>query len=111
MSLATPGLGAKLISVLKDMDLQGLGSGIGSALAGGGNKDSGSMPPPSPPPNGVNTGATRVLPGKELILPVAADSDEAANVFSKSLSGLDRDTFDRLEKIKQQTEIVIHTKE
>ena len=102
MVLATPGLGAKLISVLKDMDLQGLGSGIGSALAGNNNDDSGSTPPPS---NGIDTGATRVLPGKELILPVAADSDEAANIFSKSLSGLDRDTFDRLEKIKQQTAI------
>ena len=95
-----------ITNVLKQLDLEGLGSGIGSALAGGGNKDNGSMPPPSPPPsNGVDTGATRVLPGKELILPVAADSDEAANVFSKSLSGLDRDTFNRLEKIKRQTEI------
>ena len=82
MSLANPGLGAKLISVLKDMDLQGLGSGIGSALAGN-NNDNGATPPP-PPSNGVDTGATRVLPGKELILPVAADSDEAANIFSKS---------------------------
>jgi len=102
MVLATPGLGAKLISVLKDMDLQGLGSGIGSALAGNNNDNSGSTPPPS---NGIDTGATRVLPGKELILPTPADSDEAANVFSKSLSGLDRDTFNRLEEIKRQTEI------
>ena len=101
MSLATPGLGAKLISVLKDMDLEGLGSGIGSALAG--NNNDGATPPPPPPSNGVDTGATRVLPGKELILPVAADSDEFN--FSKSLSGLDRDTFNRLEEIKRQTEI------
>ena len=96
---------AAITNVLKQLDLEGLGSGIGSALAGGGNNDSGSMPPPAPSPNGVNTGATRVLPGKELILPVAADSDEAANIFSKSLSGLDRDTFNRLEEIKRQTEI------
>ena len=106
MSLATPGLGAKLISVLKDMDLQGLGSGIGAALAGGGSnsiEDGGGVVDTLP--GGMNTGATRELPGKELILPTPADSDEAANIFSKSLSGLDRDTFDRLEKIKQQTEI------
>jgi len=94
-----PGLGAKLISVLKDMDLEGLGSGIGAALAGGGNNSD----TPSPPSDGVDTGATRVLPGKELILPVAADSDEAADIFSRSLSGLDRDTFNRLEDIKAQT--------
>jgi hypothetical protein len=94
---------AAITNVLKQLDLAGLGSGIGSALAGNNNNGGGATPPP--PSNGVDTGATRVLPGKELILPVAADSDEAANIFSKSLSGLDRDTFDRLEKIKQQTEI------
>ena len=98
----SPGLGAQLINVLKDLDLTGLGSGIGSALAGN-NNDDGATPPPPPPSNGVDTGATRVLPGKELILPVAADSDEFN--FSRSLSGLDRDTFDRLEDIKRQTEI------
>ena len=96
---------AAITNVLKQLDLEGLGSGIGSALDGGGNNDSGSMPPPAPSPNGVNTGASGVLPVKELILPVAADSDEAANIFSKSLSGLDRDTFNRLEEIKRQTEI------
>ena len=95
---------AAITNVLKQLDLEGLGSGIGSALAGNKNNDDNgaTLPPPS---NGVDTGATRVLPGKELIQPVAADSDEAANIFSKSLSGLDRDTFNRLEKIKQQTEI------
>jgi len=101
----SPGLGAQLINVLKGIDLTGLGSGIGSALAGNNNNNDDGATPPPPPSNGVDTGATRVLPGKELILPVAADSDEAANIFSKSLSGLDRDTFNRLEDIKRQTEI------
>ena len=90
---------AAITNVLKQLDLAGLGSGIGSALAGN-NNDNGATPPP--PSNGIDTGATRVLPGKELILPVAADSDEAANIFSRSLSGLDRDTFNRLEDIKRQ---------
>ena len=86
-------------NLLNELDLVGLGEGIGSSIAGG-NNDDGSTPLPS---DGIDTGATRVLPGKELILPVAADSDEFN--FSRSLSGLDRDTFDRLEDIKRQTEI------
>ena len=93
---------AAITNVLKQLDLEGLGSGIGSALAGNNNNDDNGATL-SPPSNGVDTGATRVLPGKELILPVAADSDEFN--FSKSLSGLDRDTFNRLEEIKRQTEI------
>ena len=86
-------------NLLNELDLVGLGEGIGSSIAGG-NNDDGSTTLPS---DGIDTGATRVLPGKELILPVAADSDEFN--FSRSLSGLDRDTFDRLEDIKRQTEI------
>jgi len=94
---------AAITDLLKELDLEGLGSGIGAALAG--NNDSDSTPTPVPPTNGVNTGATRVLPGKEIIIPINADSSEARDEFSRSLSGLSQDLDRKLQDIRQRTEI------
>lgn len=85
--------------------LDDLGQKIGDSIAGyeddngddnGGSNEDDNLSLEGPP---------RVLPGKEIILPVSADSSQARDQFSRSLSGLSQDVHDRLWDIKRQTEI------